>query len=63
MTAIPAEALTRHIAILGSTGSGKTTAAKSGIVEPILAAQGRVLVIDPTAAWWGLRLAANGKGA
>lgn len=63
MTPIPSEALTRHIAILGSTGSGKTTAAKSGVVEPILVAKGRVLVVDPTAAWWGLRLAANGKGS
>lgn len=63
MITIPREALTRHIAILGSTGSGKTTAAKSGIVEPILADGGRVLVIDPTSGWWGLRLAANGKGA
>jgi hypothetical protein len=58
---IPDAALTRHIAILGSTGSGKTTAAKSGIVEPVLDNGGRVLVIDPTAAWWGLRLSASGK--
>lgn len=60
MTLIPAEALARHIAILGSTGSGKTSVAKTGIVEPILSNGGRVLMIDPTGAWWGLRLTAKG---
>lgn len=55
---IPAKALDRHIGILGMTGSGKTSAAKVAIVEPALAAGERVLIIDPTAAWWGLRIGA-----
>lgn len=63
MTLLPVEMLQRHTAILGSTGSGKTSVAKCGIVEPVLRAKGRVLVIDPTGAWWGLRLGADGKRA
>jgi hypothetical protein len=58
---IPESALDKHVAFLGATGSGKTSAAKSGIVEPALEAGERVLMIDPTGAWWGLRVGANGK--
>lgn len=58
---IPPNALDRHIAFLGATGSGKTSAAKSGIVEPALANGERVCIIDPTAAWWGLRIGSDGK--
>lgn len=58
---IPAGATEKHIAFLGSTGSGKTSAAKRGLVEPALDAGARVLILDPTGAWWGLRLAADGK--
>ena len=58
---IPRSALEHHIAFVGKTGSGKTGSAKSGIIEPALAAQERVCVIDPTGAWWGLRLDADGK--
>lgn len=57
---IPPAALNQHIAILGKTGSGKSYAAK-GIVEQLLQEQRQVCVVDPTAAWWGLRLAADGK--
>lgn len=59
---IPDAALDKHIAFLGGTGSGKTSGAKSGIVERALDAGERVLVIDPTSAWWGLRLGKDGKG-
>lgn len=59
---LPAAALDQHIAVLGKTGSGKTYAAK-GIVEQLLDQKRQVCVIDPTSAWWGLRLAANGKSA
>src|SRR5882724_4678465 len=59
---IPAGAIGKHIAFLGATGSGKTSAAKRGLVEPALAAGHRVCILDPTSAWWGLRLKADGKG-
>jgi Helicase HerA, central domain len=58
---IPWAALKNHVAILGKTGSGKTSVAKSGIVEPALDNEERVCVIDPTGAWWGLRSTATGK--
>jgi hypothetical protein len=58
---IPSEALDNHIAFLGGTGSGKTSAAKREIVEPALKSGKRVIIIDPTDAWWGLRLKADGK--
>jgi hypothetical protein len=58
---IPAAALNQHIAALGKTGSGKTYALK-GIVEQLLDHGRQTCVLDPTGAWWGLRLAADGKG-
>lgn len=58
---IPLPALNQHVAILGKTGSGKTFAAK-GLVE-LLATDGRqICVLDPTGAWWGLRVSKDGKG-
>jgi len=33
---IPPSAIEKHIAFLGATGSGKTSAAKRGLVEPAL---------------------------
>lgn len=57
---IPAGAAEKHIAFLGATGSGKTSAAKRGLVEPALAERRRVVILDPTGAWWGLRLKADG---
>lgn len=62
MKTVPDAALNQHIAILGKTGSGKTYAAK-GIVEGLLRQHRQVCVIDPTGAWWGLRLGADGKSA
>lgn len=58
---IPPRALEQHLAIIGKTGSGKTTAAK-GEIERILDAGGRACIVDPTGVWWGLRTAADGKG-
>jgi len=57
---IPESALDQHIAILGKTGSGKTFTAK-GITEHLLTRKRQVCVLDPTSAWWGLRLGADGK--
>lgn len=56
---IPDAALDQHKAIIGKTGSGKTYAAKS-IVEALVARGRQVCIIDPTGAWWGMRLAADG---
>lgn len=58
---IPEAAQLQHIAVLGKTGSGKTWAGKT-IVEPWLAARRRVVVVDPTSAWWGLRSSRDGRG-
>lgn len=51
--------LTHPTAIVGTTGAGKTFAAK-GAVEQLLELQRRVVIIDPTGAWWGLRSGADG---
>lgn len=59
---IPEAALDKHIAFLGATGSGKTSGAKRAVVEPALEAGERVVIIDPTGAWWGLRVAKDGRG-
>lgn len=58
---IPEAALKKHIAILGMNGSGKTSIAKSQIIEPALEAGERVCNVDPTGVGWGLRLSATGK--
>lgn len=58
---IPEAARKKHIAILGMNGSGKTSVAKAELIEPALAAGGRVCNIDPTGVGWGLRLARDGK--
>jgi hypothetical protein len=57
---IPEDALLHHLAILGKTGAGKTTAAK-GWIERLLDEARRVCIVDPTGVWWGLRLDATGK--
>jgi len=58
---IPDAALKKHIAVLGTNGSGKTSVAKSQIVEPALRAGERVCCIDPTGVMWGIRLGTDGK--
>ena len=59
MSEIPAEAFAEAVAVLGRTGSGKTFAAK-GAIETVLARGERVVVLDPTGVWWGLRSSADG---
>jgi len=62
---LPDPVLSRHIAFLGKTGSGKTTSAK-GAVEHVLRTDptARVCVLDPIKSdWWGLTSSANGKSA
>ncbi len=52
--------LNQPTAIVGTTGAGKTFAAKSA-VERLLHEGRRVIIIDPTGAWYGLRAGADGK--
>lgn len=55
------EAATQTYAMLGIRGSGKTyTAGK--LVEELIRAKARVVVVDPVGVWWGLRVAADGVG-
>lgn len=57
---IPLEVTLQHLAIVGRTGAGKTYTAK-GLVEQLLDVGRRVVVLDPTGAWWGLRSLADGS--
>jgi len=52
---LSAEIIANHVGILGKTGSGKSNLAKV-IAEQLLAAGERVVVLDPTGTWYGLRL-------
>ncbi len=56
---LPVAALDQRLAVVGTSGSGKTYATK-GLVERLLQAGARVCVVDPLGVWWGLRLAADG---
>lgn len=58
---IPEAALAAHIAVLGKTGSGKTSTSKV-IVEHLVAQGARVCILDPIKSdWWGLTSSADGK--
>lgn len=58
---IPPAALAQHIAVLGKTGSGKTSTGKL-IVEQVAESGARVCVLDPLKSdWWGLTSSADGK--
>jgi DNA helicase HerA-like ATPase len=58
--AIPEAALTQHMAILGKTGSGKTSTEKL-VVEHVVAQDFRVCVLDTTKSdWWGITSSARG---
>lgn len=58
--ALPIEALSQHLGIIGKTGGGKSFAAR-GLVERLLDLKRRVCVVDYTGVWFGLRLRADGK--
>lgn len=58
---IPAESRHHHSAVLGKTGSGKTSTAKL-IVEAVAAEGARVCILDPIKSdWWGLISSFDGK--
>ena len=52
-------ALDERLAIVGTSGSGKTYAAK-GLVERLLEQGARVCIVDPLGVWWGLRAEPEG---
>lgn len=61
--AIPAVVLKQHIAVLGKTGSGKTSTEKLA-VEQVAAEGARVCVLDTVKSdWWGITSSASGKRA
>ena len=51
-----------RLAIVGTTGSGKTYAAK-GMAEALITGGARVCIVDPLSVWWGLRAGADGDAA
>lgn len=57
------EILANHVAVLGKTGSGKTSTLKL-LVEQVATDGARVCVLDPIKSdWWGLTSSASGKRA
>ena len=56
---LPVSALDTRLAIVGTSGSGKTYAAK-GLVERLMSQGARVCIVDPLGVWWGLRAGAEG---
>lgn len=58
---IPDAVLAQHLAVLGKTGSGKTSTEKLA-VEQVVAAGFRVCVLDTIKSdWWGITSSADGK--
>jgi len=56
---LPVSALGERLAIVGTSGSGKTYAAK-GLLERLVNQGARVYVVDPLGVCWGLRAGADG---
>jgi hypothetical protein len=57
---IPRAVLAQHLAVLGKTGSGKSSVLRS-LVEDLLRDSLPVCIIDPKGDWWGLKSSADGK--
>lgn len=58
----PDKILHQHIATLGKTGAGKSSAMRV-IAEHLLDQKKRVAIVDPKGDWWGLKSSADGKSA
>lgn len=59
-TSLPADTVTRTIAILAQKGAGKTYTAMK-MAELLLREAQQVVALDPTGVWWGLRADTAGK--
>lgn len=58
---IPEDILKTHTAVLGMTGSGKTSTGKL-LIEHVVAQGARVCVLDPIKSdWWGMISSADGR--
>jgi len=58
----PERVLHQHIATLGKTGAGKSSAMRV-IAEHLLDKNRRIAIVDPKGDWWGLKSSADGKSA
>jgi uncharacterized protein len=59
MDPLPLDALDERLAFVGTSGTGKTYAAK-GFVERLLSHGAQVCIVDPLGVWWGLKAPADG---
>lgn len=58
--ALPLEAATQTLLIVGKRGSGKSTTG-TRFVEQLIDARVPVAILDPVDVWWGLKAGADGK--
>ena len=58
--ALPLDAVTSTVVVVGIRGSGKSTTAVDMAEEMVKAGQ-QIIVLDPKDDWWGMRSSADGK--
>lgn len=59
---LPNDVFLQHVAVLGKTGSGKSSAMRL-MVEHLLDQKKPICVIDPKGDWWGIKSSGDGKSA